>query len=208
MMKRLLLLFLLVFLCSPIWGDILDDNKISAGEYAFGVTWQSYDPPLTVDGGGADEISVGENGLLIVESTSTPLVAPWYENRGGVYDILLFDESQLLYKDGVTEYISVVGNAKATLKGGSINLIDVMKYPSHDPEPNVEIYCQDGWSWIDNDPLSGIEGNWLANGLPFYIEFNNQAGFDPVYENVEVITPEPTTLALLAFGCLLIRRKK
>ena len=53
MMKRIIpLLAVLAVWCTPVLGGILDDNKISAGEYAFSLTWRSFDPPLIVDGGG------------------------------------------------------------------------------------------------------------------------------------------------------------
>jgi hypothetical protein len=200
MMKTTLLVFLCLAL--PVFGGILDDNKITAGEYAFSLAWQSSDPPLVVDGGGAYQISVGVNGRMIVQSTSTPL----QRYVSGVYDILLYDTSHLLYIDGVTEYIRVGQNATATLTGGSINSIKTMRYPAADNE-NVFIYAQDGWSWMDNDPLKGIQGTWLDSGTPFSIRFINDFDYGPVWQNVKVI-PEPATFALLAAGGLLLRRRK
>ena len=123
-----------------------------------------------------------------------------------MYDILLYHTSHLLYLDGVTEYIRVSQNNTAVLKGGSINYIKTMRYAVPDNE-NVIIYAQDGWSWIDNDPLKGIQGNWFDSGLPFSIEFINDFDYGPVWQNVKVI-PEPATLSLLALGGLLMRRKR
>lgn len=178
----------------------LDGFLTAEDGYQFGVTW-SNQTPLVVDGGGALDIQVGINGHLIVQSTSTPL------NMGvsGIYDILLYDTSQLLYLNGATEYIRVGQNATATLTGGSINSIKTMRYPVTDNE-NVFIYARDGWSWIDNDPLKGIQGNWLDSGTPFSIEFLNDFDYGPVWQNVKVI-PEPASLVLLGLGGLLIRRK-
>lgn len=202
MMKRILwLLLVLAIYCMPTWGGILDDNKITAGEYAFSLTWRSFDPPLTVDGGGAYEISVRDNGRIIVQSTSTPLIM----DVSGVYDILLYNTSHLLYLDGVTEYIRVGQNATADLKGGSINYIKTMRYPVPNNE-NVFIYAQDGWSWIDGDPMKGIRGNWLADGSDFSIKFINDLDYGPVWQNIKVV-PEPATLFFLCLGSLLTLQK-
>ena len=91
MMRRIMSCVLFAF-CLPMTFAGYNDGFITAGEYEFMVTWRSYDPPLIVDGGGADEISVRDNGRLIVESTSTPLSL---YDFGGVYDILLFNNAQL-----------------------------------------------------------------------------------------------------------------
>jgi hypothetical protein len=200
MMKRIVLFLLTIGL--PVYGGLADDGFLTTGEYIGSVTWRSFDPPLIVDGGGAYQIAVRDYGRLIVKSTSKPLGFL----TGGVYDILLGNNAQLLYLNGVTEYILTTQNTTAVLKGGSINYIKTMRYAVPDNE-NVIIYAQDGWSWIDNDPLKGIQGNWFDSGLPFSIKFINDFDYGPVWKNVKVI-PEPATLSLLALGGLLLRRKK
>ena len=175
------------------------DGFITAGEYEFGVTWKSYDPPLIVDGGGADNISVRDHGRLIVKSTSKPLSA--YQPVGGVYDILLFDTSHLLYLDGVTELIMLTANGMvantAELKGGSINYLKSGQYTTMiGADPHIDLYCLPGHSWISDNPLLGVEGQWW-DGSPFRIKFINVAGFDPAWTNINFITPEPATLLML-----------
>lgn len=201
-MKRMVLC--LVVLGAPVLGGIVEDGFITTGEYSLlSITWRSYDPPLIVDGGGANRISVGDYGRLIVKSTATPLQM---YGPGGVYDILLFNNSQLLYLDGVTEFIRLTQNNTAVLKGGSINYIKTMRY-AWLGEENVLIYARDGWSWIDNDPLKGIQGKWWDSGADFSIKFINDFDYGPVWQNVKVI-PEPATMALFGIGGLLMRRRK
>jgi len=204
-MKRIVLCLSLT-LCLPTAFAGYSDGFITAGEYEFGVIWRSCQIPLIVDGGGADEISVRDNGCLIVKSTSKPLSL--YHPVGGVYDILLFD-GHLLYLDGVTELIRIAGNnATAVLKGGSINLINSMQFTEKtNSAPHIDLYCQPGWSWLDGDPMKGIQGNWI-NGSPFEIEFSNDPTYDPVYTNINVIIPEPAAVVLFGIGSILLRRKK
>ena len=197
-MKRMV--FFLVCISAGFAG--YSDGFLTPGEYEWDITWRSYDPPLIVDGGGANRISVRDFGRLIVKSTATPLQM---YGPGGVYDILLLN-GHLLYLDGVTEYIKAGQNDTAVLKGGSINYIKTMRYAVPDQE-NVIIYARDGWSWIDNDPLKGIQGNWFDSGLPFSIKFINDFDYGPVWQNVKVI-PEPATLAMLGMGGLLLRKRK
>jgi hypothetical protein len=204
MMRRIALCLLLAYCLSTSFAGY-SDGFITAGEYEGAVTWRSFDPPLVVDGGGADRISVRDNGRLIVKSTSTPLGM----DVGGVYDILLYNNAQLLYLDGVTELIDVGDNVKAVLMGGSINYIKSMKHTNGGTDQNVDLYCQlDSWSWINNDPFAGIQGLWL-DGTPFNIKFINKTnlGYDPVWMNINII-PEPATFVLLAVGGFLLRRKK
>jgi hypothetical protein len=202
-MKRIVLCLSLT-LCLPTAFAGYSDGFLTAEDgYQYFITWRSNQIPLIVDGGGALEISVRDNGCLIVQSTSTPLVM----GQSGVYDILLGENARLIYLDGVTDFIGIGGNAAAVLKGGSINLIRSGQYTiTTGAGPHIDLYCQPGWSWLDGDPMKGIQGNWI-NGSPFEIEFSNDPTYDPVYTNINIIIPEPATLILAGLGSLLIRRR-
>ncbi len=52
-MKRMALFLLGV--CSPVFGGVVDDGYLMAGEHDWFITWRSYDPPLIVDGGGQEK---------------------------------------------------------------------------------------------------------------------------------------------------------
>ena len=53
MKKRFLLLVLISFCtCLPVTFSDYEDGYITEGEYEYGVDWNSYDPPLIVEGGG------------------------------------------------------------------------------------------------------------------------------------------------------------
>ena len=207
MKKPCLLVLLLFCVCLPesFALTVYDDGFITEGEYAYGVQWFSDDPPLIVAGGGADIIEVREDGRLEVQYTSTPL--QW--NVGGILDILLDGESELIYLDGMNDLLSIYDDATATLKGGSINHIRSYQYTD---TKHIDLYCQTDWSWLYDSPevIGGITGLW-ENGTSFTIDFIDKTylGYDPVWMNINIIEiPEPATILLLGIGGLaLIRRR-
>ena len=149
-------------------------------------------------------------GRLEVRYTSIPINDDW--NTGGIRDIHLADDSELFYLGGINDLITIGENAEAALKGGKINGIRSYQYTD---TKHIDLYSQPGWSWLYDDEdfdgideIVGITGLWQDDS-DFTIGFINDYtfGYDPVYMNINVI-PEPTTLALLALGGLLIRGKK
>ncbi len=199
MMKRMAMFFVCV---SAGFAGYSDGFLTAEDGYQYFVRWSNSQIPLIVDGGGAEEISVRDSGRLIVQSTSKPLIM----GESGVYDILLFN-GHLLYLDGVTELIRIGGNSTAVLKGGSINWINSMQFTEKtNSDPHIDLYCQPGWSWISGNPMLGIQGNWM-DGSPFEIKFSNDSTYDPVWTNINIIIPEPTSLLFLAAGGgILLRR--
>lgn len=202
-MKRMVPLLLVICVSVSFTFADYSDGFITEGEYEGGVEWFTADPPLIVDGGGAIVIEMREFGRLEVRSTSSPLEL----GVGGIFDIALLGPVHLDYLGGLTELITTASIATTDLRGGSINYILSRQYTiSTGADPYIDLYAQTGWSWISDDPLIGIQGLW-QDGSPFAIEFINDEDYDPVWTNLNVIVPEPATLALLSFGGLLIRRK-
>jgi len=201
-MKRILRL--LIFACISVSTALAgySDGYITAGEYEGHVRWTNSNQPLIVDGGGASALEMRNYSQLEVRSTSTPLGLL----VGGIQYIGLKNNSHLDYYSGETFNLILYDNATADLYGGRIDIISNYQY-QYTETKHVNIYALPGWSWISNDPLDGIQGQWW-DGSQFRIEFDNDTlwGSDPVWMNINVIVPEPATLLLMTLGCFLIRK--
>lgn len=201
-MKMKFLFFLLILSCIyTISFSGYTDGLIDEHEYEYGVIWTNNNQPLIVNGGGADIIEMRNSSYLQIFSTSTPVNDNW--NTGGITDILLLNYSHLDYLDGSTEEITVGSSATASLYGGRIDAITSLQKVV---APSIDLYCQPDWEWVETgDVITGITGHWL-DGTAFDIELINDNRYDPTWMNINIM-PEPTTLALLGLGCLLIRKR-
>ena len=208
MVKRIVLLLFLLVLCAcacfAALGDA-DDGYLTEGEYDYGVELFNHDV-LIVEGGGADMIEMWDYSYLEVRYTSIPINGDWH--TGGILDILIDDYSKLLYLDGMNDLLSIYDDAKATLKGGTVNHIRSYQYTG---TKHIDLYCQPGWSWLYDSPsvIGGITGLW-ESGTAFTIDFIDKTylGYDPVWMNINIIEiPEPATLLLITLGAALIRKR-
>ncbi|HPD47921.1 MAG TPA: PEP-CTERM sorting domain-containing protein [Anaerohalosphaeraceae bacterium] len=198
MIKRLVRLVL--FACS-VWPAYAayDDGLISRGEYEWYVEW--FSDTLVVDGGGANVMEARNFSRIEVQSTSSPLGT----GVGGIMDLVLGGYSRLDYYDGETEELTIGQNAKAYLYGGRIDAISNAQNANF---PRIFIYAQEGWSWTyEAGKIRGITGSWY-DGTNLNIRFNPywEDEYPPAWKNIQVITPEPATLLLMALGGMLLRR--
>ena len=198
MVKRVIPLLLLAC-CLPLVYAGYDDGLISAGEYEHQVDW--FSGTLIVNGGGATVIEARSFSQIEVRST-TPL-----GDLGGIMDLVLGGYSRLDYYGGETDELTIGQNAKAYLYGGRINGISNAQYPT---TKHIKIYACEGWSWTyEAGKIRGITGSWW-NGTDLNIRFNPywEDEYPPAWQNIEVITPEPTTLLLMGLGTFLLHRRR
>jgi hypothetical protein len=195
-MKRLILSIILIGLCVPLLqAEITQDFDYTISDaYDFSVRLDS--ESLLITGTGALQIIAKGASYVEVQGTS-----PLEQNVGGIYTFALDDSSILNYYDGEMGGFSIIDNATATFRGGSINYIS--SYQDSDLTKHITFIAD-----LDSIGLNGnvLTGNWL-DGSSFSVTLQDQAGYDSVYSNINFI-PEPATLALFGLGGLLLRKKK
>ncbi len=154
---------------------------------------------LFADEGGMDGLTLYYNSSATIEDTST-----LKEGEGGIWQINLANNSHLDMFGGQVHEIDLSDNATAILKGGLIESIYSYQIV---PDPHITLYYSGNLPTVQK--ISGFNylvGNW-GNGDPFSIYLHN-TGYN-VYGNFNfILIPEPVSLALLAFGGLMIRKKQ
>ncbi len=212
-MKKIQLLMLI--LSAPIWAGYT--YTITDG-MDFGALTLTGTQSLLMTGGGGILLDVYFNSYARIERT-----APYNQQiypSGGIERLSVDDHAHLDFAGGEVYQIGVGNYATATISGGKITRLAtaqtawkwVGERDGHwEPNPHVEIICRE---YAYNTTTKKLTGLWNSdadnNRLydPFNIQLVDVAGYSPTIDNIKfTIIPEPMTLALLALGGVLIRKK-
>ncbi len=122
------------------------------------------------------------------------------------------DYSRLDFYDGDVFGLYIGSYSSVAIHGGNFQEIgsaqSAWKYegqpPVLVPNPHIEILCRD---WLYNAANKQLTGTW-GDLSTFNIKLVDVQGYSPTIENIKfTIIPEPISLAFLALGSMLIRRK-
>jgi len=217
MMKRIALCLMFLFCFSIVSAQYENGGVITT--YVGDVDCLS--GLLVVQNGGAADLLQMENYSHLEVWSTSPL-----GYMGGIWDIKLFGHSHLDYYGGWTDELSMRNYSTAKLYGGRIDFIssyqkvfDVIVGWDEQGNPifntHIEMFVRD---YEYNPATLRITGTWNVdnddNGLwdTFNIKLLDQSAdlrYDPAIDNIKfTIIPEPTSLASLALGGLLLRRKR
>lgn len=194
--KQIITHCLLVCLfASPILADytyVVDSYQVIPSLYGT-------ESLLVFENGGGGSFDMWDSSFSSVQSTSA-----LGEGTGGLWEINLFNNSQLDFSGGELRSLDIFNDATAIFSGGSIVLIESNQYATSGPHITV-VYSGDLPTVDASNVLTGLWGS----GDPFSIYLSDVSGYSPAIDNIQFqLIPEPATLAMLGFGGLLIRRKK
>ncbi len=190
-MKRMITAMVLVLSVSAVAGY---DYTISSG-YFYDITLVGSEKMLITGGGGLG-ITAKDFSVLDIKNT-TPYIAGF----GGIGTIDLWNTSRLNFSGGQVDSIHIDAYAEGVLSGGLINRIT---NESQLGLSHIEVVCKQYSYNVQTKKLTGIWGD----NSNFNIQLVDLAGYATTYSIMDfTIIPEPATLALLALGGLLIRRK-
>ena len=206
-MKKLMLLLIAVGICTSVSfaGYTYVSNTYGP------VPNLSGNETLLVTGQGGDSlIYLSDFSYANIQGTSL-----LQQSVGGIWEILLANNSHLDMSGGELHELSMNNNATATLSNCLIQSIystqgtwkwnNDVDPPVTVPNPHITFYHSGAVPTVQE--IGGFDylvGSWI-DGTDFQI-YLHDTGYD-VYDNFNFI-PEPMTLAFLGLGGLLIRRKK
>ena len=210
-MRKIVLLWMGFMVCSSVALGAFDVT-ISSGYH--GTQTLEDEESLLMTGGGAYRIEAFDFSYVEIQGT-TPLSYP--ENAGGIVGLNLDDSSSLLVTGGEIGGIDFRDNARAVLRGGQIDNIESYQYvpmPNNIAYPHIEMVVRE----YDDSNTNLITGAWNVDNDnnsefdTFSIQLYDQAGYDPVIDNITfTVIPEPMTLLLFGLGglgvCRLGKRK-
>ncbi len=202
-MQKIVLLWMGVWACSSVALGAFDVT-ISSGYH--GTQMLENQESLLMTGGGANGIEAYDSSYVEIRGT-----APLQQFVGGISTIDLSHNSTMNYYGGETRGLYLYNNAWAVLYGGSMEHIDSYQYvpmPNNIAYPHIEMVVRD---WSHNDQTNLLTGIWNVDNDnnsefdTFSIQLYDQAGYDPVIENITfTVIPEPVTLFLFGFGGLAV----
>ncbi len=213
-MRKMVLLLMGVWACSSVALGAFDVT-ISSGYH--GTQRLEGEESLLMTGGGVVGIDAYDASYVEIQNT-----APYQVNVGGIHDLDLNQNSTMIFFGGEVRGIDIYGNANASLRGGQIGSIesfqdaDDLVQVGWDEENNVPIFRKHiemiVREWSHNTQTNLLTGIWNVDSDnddlfdTFGIQLHDQAGYDPVMENITfTIIPEPMTLLFFGFGGLAVR---
>ncbi|MHC4290437.1 MAG: PEP-CTERM sorting domain-containing protein [Planctomycetota bacterium] len=139
----------------------------------------------------------GTSGIMLDDLTYALQMTSTTVALGGPYDVINGESSP-----GVVYWDHAIGN-NSTLNGAGVSATDAVNYATLIGANNV---AQQSWSpnWFDNDLFDPTETGSYYYTLTAY---NGATAVASTSMTVNVV-PEPATMALMALGGLLLRRKK
>ncbi len=170
------------------------DYQISSG--FFGNLTIENEQTLLMTGGGGARLTGQDNSILDIKNTSPLAVL-----SGGIWDLVIHDNSKLLLSGGHINRLDIGEDAAALLSGGQINKI-ISGYSFANPL-HIKIICQTA---VYDSTTKYLNGVW-KDGSTFSIFFEDRSGYSSIVNNITII-PEPTTMLLLGLGGVLLRRRQ
>ncbi len=195
-MKKMAIMMMLVLSVSAIAEY---DYTISSG-YFYSLTLKNSQTFL-MTGGGGDLLTCKDYSVAEIKNTSSPLAV----DVGGIWDLRLGGYSKTTISGGEINWIDLLGNATMIISGGKINNLQSGQLIETGFIKHIEVICKAGYQY--NTTTKKLTGVWGDNSA-FTIQLWNDPESRPTIDNIKfTIIPEPMTLALLALGGLLMRRK-